>query len=215
MEPEFERDNEYIRYYKQVNAKRKSQYLMIEEIKFYVNSNVFSPDPSITYSTQFTINRLKRIILKNKNVIELGCGSGIISLFCAMCGANVTATDIDDKCIKNIKRNINEHNLKNKINVIKSNVFDNIDKNIKFDIIVNHLPICNEVWNVDVNDIACKFFEDLDKYVHKDTKILVVFGSFEDVNIIKKRLSHSKYKWNEIAEKHFKNITWYMYENFV
>lgn len=65
-----------------------------------------------------------------------------------------------------------------------------------------------------VNSIADNFFNNLNKYTHKETKILVIFASFEDINIIKDRLSKTKYKWNEISEKRFGSIVWYMYENY-
>lgn len=78
--------------------------------------------------------------VKNKHVLDLGCGEmGIISLFALIGKAkNVTAVDIDDNCVswlQHIKKENNLHNL----TIIKSDMFQNIHD--KYEIIVSNPPI--------------------------------------------------------------------------
>ncbi len=48
---------------------------------------------------------------RNIDILELGCGEGIGSIFLAENGHRVTAIDIDEEYIKNAKKNINNDNI--------------------------------------------------------------------------------------------------------
>ena len=56
--------------------------------------------PHYTISTKILLDYISNLDLKNKTLLELGCGSGIISLFAASKGALVTASDINKKALK-------------------------------------------------------------------------------------------------------------------
>ncbi len=79
-------------------------------------------------------------ISKNKKILDLGCGEmGIISLFAATNNASqITATDIDEKCIFWVNQLKKMYNLNN-LTAFRSDVFQNIKG--KFDIIVSNPPI--------------------------------------------------------------------------
>ena len=61
-------------------------------ISVLVHPDVFPPH--LTFSTKILLDFIDTIDLKGKSVLELGCGSGIISLFANKKGANVIASDI-------------------------------------------------------------------------------------------------------------------------
>ena len=45
--------------------------------------------------------------LKDKSVLDMGCGTSILAILASMCGANpITAIDIDDWCVNNSRDNI-------------------------------------------------------------------------------------------------------------
>lgn len=78
--------------------------------------------------------------MEGKDVLEIGCGCGLTALYLAKSGAKrVLATDITHNAVENTRINIERNNIGN-IDVIQSNLFDNIDKSLRFDRIVFHLP---------------------------------------------------------------------------
>lgn len=62
-----------------------------------VHKDVFSP--YLTISTAIFVDFIDTLELKNQNVLELGCGNGLISLFSARKGAIVTASDINQTAL--------------------------------------------------------------------------------------------------------------------
>ncbi|WP_339889671.1 methyltransferase [uncultured Flavobacterium sp.] len=106
-----------------------------EDICIKVHPNVFPPH--LTLSTKILLDFIKPIELENKTVLELGCGSGIISLLASKKGANVLASDINKTALKFL----NENAEKNKLSVttIYSDLFDSIE-NSTFDFIIINPP---------------------------------------------------------------------------
>ncbi|WP_044400360.1 methyltransferase [Lacinutrix sp. Hel_I_90] len=104
-----------------------------EDIEVAICAEVFPPH--FTISTKILLDYLKPLNLKNKTFLELGCGSGIISLFAASKGAKVTASDINQIAIDALK----EASLKNEIDlhVVYSDLFDNLEEQTFEYIIIN------------------------------------------------------------------------------
>lgn len=75
--------------------------------------------------------------LKNKRVLDLGCGSGILSKYALMRGAKeVVASDISSIALYITEKNLEEYT--NKVETIPSYMGDIIDD--KFDIILTNPP---------------------------------------------------------------------------
>ncbi|WP_298508344.1 methyltransferase [uncultured Kordia sp.] len=112
--------------------KRKYTY---EGITVKISAEVFPPH--FTISTKILLEYIKPLNLTDTNFLELGCGSGIISLFAASKGANVTASDINQIAIKELK----DASVKNEIslNVLYSDLFENLSDQ-QFDYIIINPP---------------------------------------------------------------------------
>ncbi|MFT7250601.1 MAG: release factor glutamine methyltransferase [Flavobacterium sp.] len=106
-----------------------------ENICVKVHSDVFPPH--LTLSTRILLDFIKPIDLTNKTFLELGCGSGIISLFAAKKGAKVTSTDINIIALDFLKESADKNQLE--ITIIESNLFENLTEN-SFDYIVINPP---------------------------------------------------------------------------
>lgn len=104
---------------------------------FYIDKNVLIPRDD----TEISIEVLNKIFKENniKSFIEIGSGSGIVSVTMANMYRDVdfTAVDISDYAIKNTLKNIKRYDLQN-IEVLKSNLFENITG--KYDIIYSNPP---------------------------------------------------------------------------
>ncbi len=109
-------------------------------LDFYVQEGVLIPRPDTEVLVEEVIE-----LGKNKgpiNILDIGTGSGAITVSLAkyLDNAKVTSVDISDIALEIGKKNAISNNVDDKITFIKSDLFTNIDKNMKFDIIVSNPP---------------------------------------------------------------------------
>lgn len=109
-------------------------------LDFYVQEGVLIPRPDTEILVEEVIE-----IGKNKGEIEIldiGTGSGAITVSLAkyLDNANLTSVDISDIALEVGKKNAISNDVDNKIEFIKSNLFTEIDKDKKFDVIVSNPP---------------------------------------------------------------------------
>ena len=83
--------------------------------------------------------------IEEPNILDIGTGSGAISIALAheLKNSSVTGIDISEKALELA----NENKILNKIenvNFIKSNLFENLDKNFKYDLIVSNPPYISQ-----------------------------------------------------------------------
>ena len=127
-------------------------------LDFYVQEGVLIPRPDTEVLVEEVIE-----LGKNKgpiNILDIGTGSGAITVSLAkyLENAKVTSVDISEIALEIGKRNAISNNVDDKITFIKSDLFTNIDKNMKFDIIVSNPPyIKREV--IETLDKQVKDFE--------------------------------------------------------
>jgi release factor glutamine methyltransferase len=117
----------------------KPRHYSYNSIHIIVNPGVFFP--GFIKSTGILLNFLDKKDLKSKKVLELGAGSGIISLLAASKGAIVTASDINPASIENINLNAKISGLH--VTMICSDLFENISEN-EFDYIIINPPFYPE-----------------------------------------------------------------------
>ena len=102
-------------------------------------------------SKHFKINREKNFFLKNLEILDIGCGGGLISEPMARLGGNITGIDASEKNIKIASLHSKESNLK--INYLNKSP-EQLKEKEKFDIILN-LEIVEHVENVDLYLQSC------------------------------------------------------------
>lgn len=115
---------------------KEKKFYEIKGIKFAIHPEVFSP--KIFDSTEFLIENLE--IPEGSDVLEIGCGTGIVSIFAARKAGKVVATDISPKAVQNALENVRLHKLDSKIDVREGNLFEPI-KEEKFDRILWNFPL--------------------------------------------------------------------------
>lgn len=103
---------------------RKPRPYTYKDITVTVHPNVFPPH--LTLSTQILLDFISEIDLEQKTLLELGCGSGIISLFASKKGATVTASDINTTALDYLK--IASQKNKLEVQIVESNLFDAIPR---------------------------------------------------------------------------------------
>lgn len=108
---------------------------------FFVEENVLIPRSDTEFLVQESIKNLKNSFNKSINGLEMGVGSGIISisLLKFIDKLNMTAVDINHKAIKLTLKNAQNLNVENRLKVLYSDLYENIDFK-GFDFIVSNPP---------------------------------------------------------------------------
>lgn len=111
-------------------------------LKFYVDENVLIPRSDTEILVETVIKYVKNLENKNENlkILDMCTGSGIIAIILAKYCENVdiTAVDKSEDALKVAIKNAKTHNVYNKINFIKSDMFENLKG--KYNIIVSNPP---------------------------------------------------------------------------
>ena len=127
-------------------------------LDFYVKEGVLIPRPDTEVLVEEVIE-----LGKDKgsiNILDIGTGSGAITVSLAkyLENAKITSVDISDIALEIGKKNAQSNYVDDRITFIKSDLFTNIDKDMKFDIIVSNPPyIKREV--IETLDKQVKDFE--------------------------------------------------------
>ena len=128
------------------------QYL-IGNVNFYgyiinVNKHVLIPRFETETLVEKTIEYIKKLKLQNKSLIDLGTGSGCISIVLKkeLEKLNVSSLDISKKALKVAKKNAKQN--KAQINFIHHDIFKFKPVN-KYDILVSNPPYVKETDEVD------------------------------------------------------------------
>ncbi|MBR2247703.1 MAG: peptide chain release factor N(5)-glutamine methyltransferase [Bacilli bacterium] len=118
--------------------------------KFYVNKNVLIPRFETEELVEKTIEYINKYFNEPIDIIDLGCGSGVIGLTLEnkVSTNSVDLIDISKEALEVTKQNI--ENLNSKANTIESNFFGNIDK--KYDVIISNPPYIKT--NEEIEDIV-------------------------------------------------------------
>ena len=140
-----EEDKDKIREMLVLRAKKRKplQYILGEwefyGLPFKVRENVLIPRADTEILVEQCIQLMREI--EEPNILDIGSGSGAISIAIAneLKSSSVTGVDINEDAIKLA----NENKILNKVenvNFIESNLFEKLDKDFKYDLIVSNPP---------------------------------------------------------------------------
>lgn len=89
-------------------------------------------------TTKLCLRQLEKKIQPKDHVLDVGCGSGVLSIAALKLGAGlVNAYDLDEVAIKSTLENAGLNNTKNKLTVDKNNLLETV--NVQADIIVSNI----------------------------------------------------------------------------
>ena len=101
--------------------------------KFLVSKDTLIP----RVETELLIKTCQHLVNKNSKVLDIGCGTGIISIMLnKLTNCNVDSCDISSEALKIAKAN--SQNLNTNIKFFKSDLFENVQD--KYDLIVSNPP---------------------------------------------------------------------------
>jgi release factor glutamine methyltransferase len=103
-----------------------------------INQDVLCPRPETELLVDIALDKLR--VLGTASVLELGVGSGAVSIAIALNhrGSEITAIDISNNAIQIAKKNVDEFGLSERVKLRCGNWFDNLSD--KYDLIVSNPP---------------------------------------------------------------------------
>jgi methylase of polypeptide subunit release factors len=113
-----------------------------------------------------------------QRVLDLGCGSGVNTIFVAPVAREVVAVDISPAAVKNTEANCRLHGLKN-VKVKKSDMFSKVDG--EFDVILANPPYVAVSFEKEDKQFATStrylptLFANASKHLTKDGRLVVQF----------------------------------------
>lgn len=94
-------------------------------------------DPEVYPPSEDSILLIESLdVNPGERVLEVGCGSGVVSIHCALNGCEVTAVDVNPYAVELTRKNAVANSTR--IVTLESDVYENVDG--KFDTIVFNLP---------------------------------------------------------------------------
>ena len=119
-------------------------------IKYIFNNDVLIPRFETEELVEYTKERINKIFTEPVEIIDLGCGSGVIGLTLEkkLSTKTVDLVDISKKALE--VATLNKNLLNSNANIIESDFFNNIDK--KYDVIISNPPYIKT--NEDIEDIV-------------------------------------------------------------
>jgi release factor glutamine methyltransferase len=195
---------------------RKEREFSYNNIIVKVLPGVFHP--GLFFSSKMLLNFVDTLKLESKTFLELGAGTGIISILAAKKGAAVYASDISGKAVENVKLNAVKNNVQ--INIFMSDLFKNIP-DIQFDYIIINPPYYSRepredeeyAWFCGSNfEYFKSLFNSLSDYIGNDSKVFMILSEVCDIQKIKSIGMENEFAWELKMKKQFWGEKNYIFE---
>ena len=163
--------------------------------------NVMSP--KYDWSSRFVIEHMPD--QRNKDFLEIGSGTGIISVFAGLQGANITAVDINPAAVSNTRENMKKYGLQGE--VYKSNLFDKVTGG--YDTVLFNAPYHGatpedalemSVTDADYQTLG-RFLDAVGSYLNPGGEVLLGFSDTGDVDLLHREIIRNHFYVKERIEK--------------
>lgn len=158
---------------------------------------VIEMDPGMAFgtgtheTTSMCIELIEENINKDDDVLDIGCGSGILGIAAAKLGAKkVVGVDIDDNAVKVAKENVEENNENHKIDIRQGDLMEVVNSkanlivaNIIADVIISMSEIVPNYMEKNARFIASGIISDR----LEDVKEALIKANLEIIKIVRKK----------------------------
>lgn len=179
-------------------------------MKFFHKGMVLDVPSDIYYPREDSLllaKVLEKMNLKAKKCLDIGCGSGLLSIILARQGADVTCTDINPIAVEVTEKNAKENSVE--LTALASDLFENVEG--KFNIIVFNPPYLPEEKNEQKDitysggrrgrDVIERFIKDAEGYLENNGKVLLLISTLTGENEITKIFNKNGFSATVIACK--------------
>jgi len=196
---------------------KKKRIVNFLGIKIIIHKNVFPVVSPFSFSSEITARRIPE---KSGKVLDVGTGTGVQAIIASKKGAKkVLAVDIDDNSLENAKENVVFHKLEKVIEIRKSDLFSNIKKSEKFDLIISQLLFSDKKFNGEFKhllfDEEYKLHERLLKegksHLNKEGVMLVVGGEIGNEKKLLQIIKKYNYFLEDTYQEEYNGLIWKIY----
>jgi release factor glutamine methyltransferase len=176
-------DKDILKRFEQIIKKRAARYplqYILGEMYFYgrkfqITPDVMVPTPETEVLCELAINYIKNEGVKESGILDVGVGSGVITvtMACEILDSHITALDISAAALHIAEKNAATYKVSDRIKFLESNLFTALPENTAFDLILSNPPYISE-----------EEYKSLPAEVLADPKIALVSGP-KGMDIIK------------------------------
>ena len=187
---------------KYLSKERSYKY---DDITVTVFPGVFHP--GFYFSTKLLLKYLEEIELDKKYVLELGAGTGLISIYASKRGGFVTASDISLTAFYNIEKNIKMNDAN--VEVVHSDLFEQVPQ-LRYDYIIINPPYYKKTpttqkefawFGGDDFQYFRKFFSQLGNFYFENTNVIMILSDEAEIGMIKSIAAEYKFSMEEVFQK--------------
>lgn len=192
----------YERFYTDYQTKT----IVIQNFKIIADKNVHKPGESCI----FFFKTIRNYIKPTDRVLDIGAGCGILEILLSNHVKNIVGIEINEKAIACARKNIILNKIEN-VEIRQSNMFENVKKKEKFDLIIMNPPAFNflikkisDYSYIDKDHkIIDSFFKNVSQHIEKDSKVIVMYPEIWK-NVLERIAKNYRFDFSIIAQK--KNI---------
>ena len=188
---------DYIKYDPKKIGGRLMRVTKVHDKIIYSYQRVYGP----SIFTPYLLEHSK--INEGESVLDIGTGTGVQAIFAASKASHVLATDIDKQALENTIYNARLYGVEGKISVLKSDLFNEIPFNKKFDVIIASLPY---PWNKETQhywELHERFFDDVSNYLNPKGRIYYITGLLNNITRIKKLIEKNNLKIMQLNMEYY------------
>ncbi|QQG39731.1 MAG: methyltransferase [Candidatus Aenigmatarchaeota archaeon] len=149
-------------------------------------------------------------VKRGERVLEIGIGSGVVSIAAAKRGADVTGADINPEAVRCAERNAETNNVR--ATFLQSDLFANVSGT--YDAVLfnaPYLPVAEDpIWSAGENlEVLERFAQGLGKHLRPEGRALVVISSLTGIEKVKKMFEKNGFAVSMAGERKVPGETLY------
>ncbi len=149
---------------------------------YNVHNKIIHAAPNVSDPSVFTMFLLEHTdIYDGETVLEIGTGTGVQAIFAAEKAKHVLAMDINPNAIENTLYNARRFGLSEKISVRKSDIFNALKPDEKFDVIICNIPFPGSPLSYGNWELHERFFRDAGKHLNNNGRIYFSTGVLDNM----------------------------------
>jgi release factor glutamine methyltransferase len=184
--------------------------ICFDDCTFYVLQKVYEPAEDTFLLAESLVTD------KNDVVLDVGTGCGILGVLAAKKAKKVVATDINPHAVRCARMNARQNGVQSKMDIRQGNLFESIEKDEKFDIIIFNAPYLptsesekrsweGKAWagGRSGRHVIEPFVCEAPKYLKKRGRIFLVQSTLSDIDKTIQQFKENGLSASIMAEKKF------------